>query len=339
MRKPRILVTSAAGRTGFSVRAFVRRDDPRALKMNIPGIPVTSATGRTGRVIGFTSIAFLVAIAAGVALLSWNAVPLPGNIEMGTPTAQDVREGRALLNTMRGAHGGESRWREFQRADVVVTHDIVFAPYRWLLGEYGHNPQRMKWSSLLGTENARLVFLDGPDQGLQWGVQNWATFKIEPNKEPVFEQDSGVSFYVPTGLYFLTVAFRIQEASSVALIGEKEWEGRTYDIVMATWDGFEPKAALDQYVLWIDRETRRLDYMTFTVRDQGGFIVATISYLDYREVAGILFPFEARIVRGDEPDDSPELHHFKVGSVELSRTAEQEFFFPRPELSFPKPTG
>ncbi len=108
---------------------------------------------------------------------------------------------------------------------------------------------------------------------------------------------------------------------------------RTYDLVMATWNGFEPQRNIDQYVLWIDREAGKLDYMTFTVRDQGGFIAATISYLDYQNVDGLLVSFEHCIVMGNEPDGWPQLHHMKYNGIRLYETADEQFFFPRPSLS------
>ncbi|MCH7677331.1 hypothetical protein IH879_20605 [candidate division KSB1 bacterium] len=286
-------------------------------------------------IIGLTSVA-LMALIFGM-IMRKVSIPLPENIQMHDPTAHDMKRGRELLEKMLIAHGGRSQWKQFKVIEAVAAHNI-FAPYRWKFGYYPHYPQQLKMTTLLGTDNGRFEFLDGPEQGLQWGLQNWACYKIEPGEEPVFEQDFGVFFYVATGNYFLLLPFRVQEANTVALMGEKEWEGKIYDLVMATWDGFEPKKTIDQYILWISRDTARLDYMTFSVRDQGSFVVATISYMNYRNVEGLLLPFEFRIVFGDEPDDWPRLHHLHVDSIKLYKTADKQFFFPRPNLSYVKPT-
>ncbi len=287
-------------------------------------------------IISLTSIALMVLILGTI--MRKVSVPLPENIQMHDPIAAEEKKGREILDKMFLAHGGKLHWEKYKTSEAVLTHNITFAPYRWMFGYYSHYPQRTKMTTLLGTDNGRWEFLDGPDKGLQWGLQNWACYKIEPGKEPVFEQDFGVFFYVATGPYFLLLPFRVQEANTVALIGEKEWEGKIYDLVMATWDGFEPRRTIDQYVLWISRETGRLDYMTFSVRDQGSFVVATISYMNYRDVDGLLLSFEHRIVLGNKPDDRPQLHHMKYDSITLYETADKQFFFPRPNLSYSKPT-
>ena len=191
------------------------------------------------RWIAVMSVALLTVVLGGV-LSQRVPVPLPRDVRMNDPTAQDMQRGRELLEKMLTAHGGRSRWERFKVIEVVAAHDIS-APYRWKFGFYAHYPQRMKMTTLLGTDNGRFEFLDGPEQGLQWGIQNWACYEMSPGEEPTFEQDFGVFFYVATGTYFLLSPFRLQEAGSVAAIGEKEWEGKTYDLVMATWIALSPR--------------------------------------------------------------------------------------------------
>jgi len=262
---------------------------------------------------------------------------IPNNVQINSLTQVEQQQGREIMKLMLQAHGGKEQFNKFKTAKTIFRHDITFAPYRWMFGFYGHNPQLIKMTTLIGTDNGRVEFIDGPNNKLQWGIQNWACYKIAPNSKPVFEQSFDAFFYIPTGAYFQFLPFRIQEANKVALIGVKEWEGHTYDLVIATWNRFETQRYIDQYVLWINQETRRLDYMTFTVRDQGSFVKATISFNDYRNINGLLLSFDSHIVFGDDPDDVPILHDFKVSSINLFESANEDYFFPKPELRYEKP--
>jgi hypothetical protein len=92
-----------------------------------------------------------------------------------------------------------------------------------------------------------------------------------------------------------------------------------HDLVLASWGTAEPQQRVDQYVLWISRDTGLIDYVAYTVRDMGKRMAGGMRYEDFRRVDGITMPF--RMTAG-KPDGNDMMHRFQVSSIEfLARSA------------------
>ncbi|MCG8606930.1 hypothetical protein MJD09_18350 [bacterium] len=72
--------------------------------------------------------------------------------------------------------------------------------------------------------------------------------------------------------------------------------------------------------------------MKITISLTSMALIGLIFGMTMRKVDGLLFSFEHRIVLGDKPDNWPQLHHMKYDSIKLYETADEQFFFPRPDL-------
>ena len=80
--------------------------------------------------------------------------------------------------------------------------------------------------------------------------------------------------------------------------------GSAYHKVYVTWEEGPPSGKYDHYVLFIDEETGLLSKVHYTLRDAPDFAPAlfagllravsagTMHFSDYREVDGVLFPFD-----------------------------------------------
>ena len=132
------------------------------------------------------------------------------------------------------------------------------------------------------------------------------------------KNDKTIEFWLPTYLYFVEAPLRIFEADVISYAGERTLNGKTYDLVYATWNDAEPQKDLDQYILWIDRETHILRQMQYTVRDKSSWIHATLRYTEYeKNDTGILFPLEMRVnLLG--PNKMKDFHKVSLENVQLS---------------------
>ena len=125
------------------------------------------------------------------------------------------------------------------------------------------------------------------------GVQAWSTYEAREGEAPRFhevdDQDDDAQFMVPAVVYLLELPFRILEAPVVAYLGTEELYGREVDRVFASWSE-EPNRRNDQFILWIDRETKLLTMAEYTVRDQLRFARGTSTFTRYMRTGGLVVP-------------------------------------------------
>ena len=248
----------------------------------------------------------------------------------GSVSQDDRAKGRALLESLARSHGGVDAWKAHRNARVVLSDTWFSTVAYWVAAPWSENGQTFEMTALLGTDNSRLVFMGGDDDGQHWGIQNWASYTADgPNATVRFEQDDDIVFWLPTIEFFIEAPFRLREAELVTWIGQRELQGRRYDLVVATWGQDAPQDLVDQYVAWIDVETGRLAYLTFTVRDFLDSMVGTMSYRDYRTVQGI--DVAMTMVNVDEPGGDTTGHKMKISSIEFGVDVPDAFVVPEPE--------
>lgn len=252
----------------------------------------------------------------------------PERLQHDGVSPEAAAEGRAWLDRMVEAHGGLAAWKAHRDVELVFTDTWPAWLPRTAAMPWGQDGQTIVMGMLLGTDDARLSFRGGPDDGVTWGVQQWQTWKQEKGGAPVFEEDGDVRFWVPTMAYFFALPFRIGEASVVAYAGDTVIDGRPHAIVYATWGSAEPQDEIDQYVLYIDRETHRLSWANYTVRDLMLADQGAVRLGDLREVEGIVVPFEMTMVETFGSDSV--VHVMKLQSVDFGVGHPDAFYRPDP---------
>lgn len=254
--------------------------------------------------------------------------------ETSTLPSERVEKGRALLAASLEAHGGLETWKNHRTVRVTLTDKWPGALTRAAVMPWPENGTTLQQDILIGTENSRLTFVDGDWKGRAWGIQNWATYSVEPGEEPTLGEDKDIWFWLPTVQYFFEAAFRLHEGQYVAYAGTRELHGKTYDLVYITWGSVEPSREIDQYVAWIEQDTKRLGILQYTVRDFGKRIQGAAHYEDYKQVQGLLVPGRIRIAELE--DREKVLHMMDITSIEYGVDLPSDYFIPWPETSASK---
>lgn len=204
-----------------------------------------------------------------------------------------IDKGLALRERVVTAHGYDA-WQTFDTQEVIAT-DVWQVPGFW-----STDIQRFSLKSVLGTFTAQVNLLDGPEKGEILGTQAWQGYHVDTkgnlSLEPPTEEDTAQNFYIPSLQYFNELPFRLLKADRVAYAGEREYRDQMYDLLFVTWGSFDVSSAIDQYVLWINRETGLVSMTHYTVRDAGAIFTGTIHFEDYRDVQGIQFPFRHTVI-------------------------------------------
>ncbi len=254
----------------------------------------------------------------------------PAQLQTSGVTEDAQRRGREILARAAQSHGGIDAWRQHRTARFTVEDTWPSAIMRAVAMPWSASAERMRITGLLGRDALRLEFLEGDHRGEQWGIQNWVTYKVDPGGAVYPYEDGDIWFWLPTIEYFFELPFRVGDATIVAHAGERQVGAQTYDLVFVSWGQPEPQSDIDQYVVWVDRDTGLVSHVQYTIRDMAGFMVGNIAYSDVREVQGIKVAH--RMIIGPEPEAGGDvIHAMTLTDLTFGVEVRDDFFYPMPE--------
>ena len=232
----------------------------------------------------------------------------------------NINKGKDLLSNI---HEGQSpsAWEDIEVYELTLK-DEFFGLMGSIASPFPDKKMSAKAMYAPGSYDGKLTFNSGKWKGKTWGIQSWKTYTQDTDSQPVFEKNKKAAFWVPTYQYFIELPARIQNATIISYAGEKTFNGQTYDLVYATWKSQEPQKDIDQYMVWINKKTKAMDLVEFTVRDAFGGTKATAFYEDLQDVKdGLLLPKQVTIKPKKEKEGvlhRMSLSNFQVNHVPVS---------------------
>ncbi len=124
--------------------------------------------------------------------------------------------------------------------------------------------------------------------------------------------------YAPSVQYFTEFSFRIREASRVGYVDDAQWNGRRYHRVLATWGDVRAHMKHDQYLVYVNAESKLIDLVRYTIRTAGPPMASAIAFTDVRDVGGMKLAFDVQV--GFFSDDGLRtIHHLDVDEIVAAR--------------------
>jgi len=234
---------------------------------------------------------------------------------------KDFSKGKVLLEEMQDAYGGKENWllhRTGSYSQIADWYDDKLGIAGW-----DENPQKYEMTSYLGTDDSEITLLNGPNKGQIWGVRDWKSFQLK-NGEREFIHNEKYHHKLIYKNYWFQFPFRISEAPIIAYAGENELEGETYDLLFVTWGSEKANRTYDQYVLYLDKDTRLIEWLHFTLRDKVNFANITAKFTDFKSINGIVAPFSQYITLGSPHSDGYKMHEnryqwIQFGEIRVNR--------------------
>ena len=266
-------------------------------------------------------------------LFSIIAVLLSGCKMVDLQTRDIKREGLDPASIQRG-HELLQVALEKQGMDRLHEHKTytVLAEDQWkgMLGKMGKPwpdaKSSMRFMYAVGSFDSQVEFLNGKEEGLIAGLQSWKYYEKQPGEQIEFKEKTNerIEFGLSAFHYFFEMADRLSRAPIVTHAGEKEHLGKHFDVVFATWETTAPHMGHDQYRLWISKETGMLEYAEYTLRDNylrvPGWksFYGSIHFSDFREVDGILIPFQQTVyINSPKKKEHKYAHRLTVAEFEF----------------------
>lgn len=233
------------------------------------------------------------------------------------PDKHDATRGRALLQQAAQAHGVDT-------FNKVATYEMTLED-RWVgvMGKMG-NPWpedivRVKLAYRARSFDGRATFLNTDHKGTVWGMQSWKTYEIRPKQtRPTFTDNDDARFILPAIQYLTEFIFRDHSKNVVSYAGSETLHGTKYERVFITWSSLEPSDKHDQYMIYINPKTKRVEKIFYTVRDFMDMATGAIHFEDMRNVNGVWFPFKQSVTTDVSDKPSEFMHRITLKQVTIN---------------------
>jgi len=246
------------------------------------------------------------------------------------PKASAESKDRTLLERAAQVHG-VSAWKDVETYTVVLN-DEWRGMMPKMINPWPEPVVDVRMSYRAGSFDGRAEFLEGDEKGTIWGMQSWKTYEVENGGDAQFVDNDDARFMLPAIQYLMEFPFRDHSGQLVSYIGTEEVGGKVYDRVFLTWNSLDPSPTADQYIVYIDPDTGRIDKLHYTAREMMKFAKGTIHFEDVRSIDGVLVPFTQVVTNSVHDPQSKFAHKITLSSFEAN-TPTGEVFDVNPKLA------
>ncbi len=265
------------------------------------------------------------AMAMGV-LVNVNAQSVPDLMDIRPKEIMDLvedsttqisdrhKKGKQILNGCFDAHG----WVEGNSSIISTTYvddwSVAPEPLR-KYNNWPHSKQALQHDFLsfrLG--HSRVQLLNGPSKDEIWGIDHNVPYKIIDGKVSQVDDPNMVPALVGKE-YFIQLPYWIKKVPITVYVKDTVLQNKTYHLVFGTWKTHKANHTFDQYVYWINKKTKLLEIVQYTVRVVDPKAVGFVVFDDFREIDGMVIPFVHRL--GYLPTPEGLIHEMRFQSIVL----------------------
>lgn len=185
---------------------------------------------------------------------------------------------------------------------------------RWMT-PLSENAQKFRASLSLYHQDIDYTFLNGQKKGQTIGFDGQSYEYIGTQKN--YKDSTAISLYLESLQSYFEWNQTLLRKSTLTILGMKEIKKIPYWVVYATEGPTKELDKYDQYLIYINIRSGRIDYIEFTMRKLMKAYKGVIHYQNYKVVQGILMPFWIGVA---DSITQPEFdHYFVVESIEFDR--------------------
>ncbi len=189
-----------------------------------------------------------------------------------------IKQGKTLLTPTLDAHGTLQQWQEH--------NDLQF--------RIGENPGEQFRLDL----KSRHEVITGEGYTLGYdGKRYWSDVR------DTSVGDKNAKFLVNLQFYFFAMPFVLaDEGVSLAALPDQEVAGKNFNVIKATFGSGVGVAPEDQYLVFVDPQTKQMEYLLYSVtffNRANAEKYGALHYHTWQEVDGLLLPHKATRFRWD----------------------------------------
>lgn len=206
----------------------------------------------------------------------------------------------------------------FIRSNSFQTYEIIGRDHwKGAMGSFGNpwswNNDQMVLRYSLGDFDGQVEVLEGDQKGFIAGIQSWNYYEKKNNElSSKVVENKGVIFILAAFHYFFELGPRLSQAPFIRYAGKGKLKGQGMEKVFVSW-GNKVTKDYDQYLLWIGEESKLIEAVTFTTRDNfkpaPAFMYGSLRFDDFREVNGVKIPFLQTAYIGEPKESTKDYIH------------------------------
>ncbi|MEO1417218.1 MAG: hypothetical protein AAFW00_18175 [Bacteroidota bacterium] len=237
-------------------------------------------------------------------------------VDLSNSTAKEetTLQAKTILEQAQKAHGAD-KWAQVTHY-TVQFEDEFYGGLGGMINPFKGNPVSIQLDYVPKQFGGEMTFQQEKMAGEVWGMKNGETYiqkadgtqKVKPHKD--------AQFWIPTYQYFIEFPARILEANVFRMMGIEKMNGKTYDRVLATWNQVEPQKEMDQYVIWVEQETRLIGKVAYTIREANKFVSGYAMFEDIKDFDGVKLPTRMP-VGSNLVKEGKWLHEMRIKEVKL----------------------
>jgi len=181
----------------------------------------------------------------------------------------------------------------------------------------GNNNNDIQFRFATNTFDGQVEYLEGRKNNEIYGIQSWKGYHFGEDKELRASNSNRYAWGLAAYHYLLEAPMRLLKAEIIKYAGEKEFEGAMYDLVFVSWGSESPNKEFDQWLLYINKETKFIDFTAVTIGDffvpmPKGLQHVTVHFPNRTKTSfGAYFPSEVAIQIGKPKKATKDVYRFK----------------------------
>ncbi|TNE50259.1 MAG: hypothetical protein EP343_08880 [Deltaproteobacteria bacterium] len=199
------------------------------------------------------------------------------------------------------AHGGLQHWKQRKSVQYHLTARFKNAVIRKLLGPFADTQVALHWTYTSGRswpQTLKAKYKNGAQE--EYRIQEKTITQIVKGKKNT--SAPRLRFFARSIRHLLDFVFAMGSADILWYAGKAQWKGKTYVRLYMTWKNPKANHDVDQYILWINKQTHLVERFDCTGRHilpvlGSPFLKARVEYTGYRKLHGVPVPTKIQVFR------------------------------------------
>ncbi len=238
----------------------------------------------------------------------------PKSLSVSGAGEADIQKGRQVLQEAVSLQDPAGLWARSD-AWIVVARDVWKSSFVRMLTPIPHNDQRVEFKFDLNENAASMTYLNGKLKDRLIGFDADGLYLIRKGSR-VKTNSARIGLYLPPVRDYFFWPQELAGFNYTVYLGEEDVGGQKFSKVYVCENASPADKKQDQYIVWVNVNTRRIEYVEFTLRKLLPSYRGVVKYEDYRPVDGFYMPF--RIVLPDRLGAKTYSHEFIVESMAFS---------------------
>lgn len=204
----------------------------------------------------------------------------------------------------------QDRYRKGSRMVITATDIWESTIIRWLT-PLDENRQRFQARLALYHQGIEFTFLNGDHTGSTIGFDGESYQVIESEKK--YKKSATISLYLGPLQNYLEWHQTLIRNGTLKVLGTRQIRNIPYWVGFATQGPALELSRHDQFLVYINQKTHRIDYIEFTLRELMKSYRGVVHYQHHKVAQGMLMPYWIGIA--DDLDEPSYDHYFEVEAV------------------------